>query len=53
MSSLVELEETSQIGKKLLSFVNVGDDAIKKQCKEALKKKQYQQRLLYNIYFKH
>ena len=39
MSSLVELEETSQIGKKLLSFVNVGDDAIKKQCKEALKKK--------------
>ena len=41
MSSLVELEETSQIGKKLLSFVNVGDDAIKKQCKEALKKKQY------------
>eukprot|EP00943_MAST-04B_sp_MAST-4B-sp1_P003236 g3236.t1 len=41
MSSLVELEDTVQIAKKLLKFLDVEDDAINSESKAALKKGNY------------
>ena len=41
MSSLVELEETVDIAKKLLDFVDVKDDNINAQCTTALKGENY------------
>ena len=41
MSSLVELEETVDIAKKLLDFVDVKDENINAQCTAALKGENY------------